>query len=161
MIKRCIEDPQIIFLMIALIGVSNKKCTQQITVAQVRKRNLSFLFKILSIFILDFYRYNISFGTGQRGSIHLIINGYSYVKNRLKKGVIFWKCSRKVMQKNAFFSSMNKKKVIEKQISLQGSTKCRAKVVTKISGNTILQLNEGHNHPKQMVRRPRVAPLFQ
>lgn len=66
---------------------------------------------------------NLIYVSGQRGSPKLVVQGYSFIRNKGNKTTTYWRCSRAKMKN------------------------CKAKVVTNRDSNKICLTNPEHNHP--------------
>ncbi|XP_055695343.1 modifier of mdg4-like isoform X21 [Lutzomyia longipalpis] len=87
--------------------------------------------KELQVILSEEDRYPVSFVKGQRGSTLLILDNFTFVKNRISKDKTYWICSRK------------------------GSSMCRARAVTiKDKGEEILiSRTKYHNHVSLYTRK--------
>lgn len=96
----------------------------------------------------------LQYTTGQRGCVQLIFNQHTYVKNAVTGTRIIWKCSRKVFS-NAISSLVATKKN-EPFTVLQGSRRCRSKVVTDVvdGQNRIVKVSaDEHTHEVNIKRK--------
>lgn len=104
--------------------------------------NRKYLEKILSIIFFNYFIVNlpkrrkskineapeieISFITGQRGNPKIVIDGYTFVRNKGNSNHIYWRCSRK------------------------RSLKCSAKAVTNLDMKKCLLTQNVHNHSPEI-----------
>lgn len=70
----------------------------------------------------------LHFISGQRGNPKLVVDGYSYVRNKGNEVNIYWRCARK------------------------RSTQCKAKAVTNQELNKCTLTVPHHNHPRDVVK---------
>lgn len=71
----------------------------------------------------------LTFISGQRGNPKLVINGYSYVRNKGNEEAVYWRCAKK------------------------RGTRCNAKAVTNVELTKCSVTHEEHNHPPDVVGR--------
>lgn len=121
----------------------------------------------LSNLILDGNCLEVSmwYKVGQRGCRVLVVDGFSYNRNRHTDDKTYWICSRKVRCFGYFFLTKKNSPVKLNggncfyillttwfvHFSLQGSTKCRARVITSIRDNCerVIYKSFEHNHPQK------------
>lgn len=136
------------------------------------------------IFIIDFdYDQNVitdfTYSTGQRGCQQLVYDNFTYVKNSINRQRTIWKCSRKVssicfnfivavlLDKKTLFRfyrsihSICMNGTIDLYLDLQGSRRCRAKIITDLINGEIAIVNvKGtHNHPVIIKRNKPLGQL--
>lgn len=69
---------------------------------------------------------NVRFVRGQRGKLKLVVDGYSYIKNKVYQKKAYWNCAHVKLQK------------------------CRARIITgEEVGSDIRITNNHHNHPRE------------
>lgn len=71
----------------------------------------------------------LQFISGQRGNPKLVIDGYSYVRNKGNNANIYWRCAKK------------------------RATQCKAKAVTNLDLNKCSLTNPEHNHDPDVLMK--------